>query len=474
MTTVPDRLTFNHGAAVTAWVEPDPVAPLEVKPPVLGPLRKIRPTIAFWGAWAFTLLLFFRPQENLPFLEPLHMSEIVAVGSLAALFLGRISAGLPPVRLMPEVVGVFGLATVMLFTAPFSIWPGGAMSTFLDVYLKVGLIFLLLTHSTLSLDMLRRLNSVVLMAMGFLALRGVFDYARGANVHEGRLWGAVEGLMGNPNDFAMNMVTFLPFALVVAFGREPLARRLIASLVAVAMLMVIAFTKSRAGMLGVVAMMAMLVFQAGRLRSSFMVAVVLGTLIAIPTAPPNIWTRLSSITNSEEDETGSREARKQLMIEGWKTFLNYPLTGVGVGQFKNYNPPERQEAWHETHNVILQVLAELGIGGGFWFVFLMGCAVVALRRSSKMLRKDQWRRRKSGPWDIPAAFSARDQDQLRMQIVAGTAGFAGWFVCAQFASVGYYWTFYYLLAMIVITREVIRARMREVERAAMRAARGSA
>jgi O-antigen ligase len=472
---VSDRLTFNHGAAVTAWVEPDqPAAAATVPPPVIGPLRRIRPTLAFWGAWAFTFLLFIRPQETLPFLEPLHMSEIVAVGSLAALFLGRMSAGLPPVRLMPEIVGVFGLALVMVLTAPFSIWPGGAMKTFLDVYLKVGLIFLLLTHSTLSLDMLRRLNFVVLIAMGFLAFRGVFDYARGANVHEGRLWGAVEGLMGNPNDFAMNMVTFLPFALVVAFGREPFVRRMAASAIALAMLMVIAFTKSRAGMLGVVAMMAMLVFQAGKLRSSFMIAVVLGTLVAIPTAPPNIWTRMSSIANPEEDETGSREARKQLMLEGWRTFLLYPLTGVGVGQFKNYNPPERQEAWHETHNVVLQVLAELGIGGGVWFLFLMGCAVAALRRSSRMLRKDQWRRRKAGPWDVPAAFSAREQDRLRMQIVAGTAGFAGWFVCAQFASVGYYWTFYYLLAIIVITREIIRARMRDAERAAMAATRGAA
>ena len=63
---------------------------------------------------------------------------------------------------------------------------------------------------------------------------------------------------------------------------------------------------------------------------------------------------------AEQDETGSRQARKDLMWEGWQTFVDHPLTGVGAGQFKNYNPPDRLEPWRETHNVLLQIAAELG------------------------------------------------------------------------------------------------------------------
>ena len=33
-----------------------------------------------------------------------------------------------------------------------------------------------------------------------------------------------------------------------------------------------------------------------------------------------------------------------------------------------------------------------------------------------------------------------------------TAGLIGWFICSLFASVGYSWTFYYLLALIVDDR----------------------
>jgi O-antigen ligase len=317
-----------------------------------------------------------------------------------------------------------------------------------------------------SVDMLRRLTWLMVLAMGYVALRGMFDYARGVNVEDGRLWGPVEGLMGNPNDFAMNMVTFLPFTLVIAFGRETPARRVISALAAVAMLAVIVFTKSRASMLGVAAMLIVLVIQAGRMRSGLMVALVLGCLVAIPAAPPNIWARVASIVNPDEDETGSREARVELMKEGWKTFLAHPITGVGVGQFQNYNPPDRTEMWHETHNVFLQILAELGIGGGIFFIFLMWCTSAALIDCRRLLNRERRRAELAGPWSQPPAFSMRELDRLRMHVVAGTAGFVGWFTCAQFASVGYYWTYYYLLALVVIGREVTRARVRAARQAA--------
>ena len=40
------------------------------------------------------------------------------------------------------------------------------------------------------------------------------------------------------------------------------------------------------------------------------------------------------------------------------------------------------------------------------------------------------------------------------------AALAGWFVCALFASVAYNWTFYYLLALAIAPREILRDRLR--------------
>ena len=48
-----------------------------------------------------------------------------------------------------------------------------------------------------------------------------------------------------------------------------------------------------------------------------------------------------------------------------EAFKHNPLFGIGAGQFVNYNPDGRQEAWRETHNTFLQVAAELGLVGLF-------------------------------------------------------------------------------------------------------------
>jgi len=52
-----------------------------------------------------------------------------------------------------------------------------------------------------------------------------------------------------------------------------------------------------------------------------------------------------------------------------------------------------------------------------------------------------------------------DRQIVRSHTVAMAAGFAGWFVCALFASVAYNWTFYYLLALIVAGRELTLDRL---------------
>ena len=60
--------------------------------------------------------------------------------------------------------------------------------------------------------------------------------------------GAVSGIFGNPNDLALNMVTFMPAALMVALTRRhSVVRRLTAAVIAALMLATVVFTKSRGG-----------------------------------------------------------------------------------------------------------------------------------------------------------------------------------------------------------------------------------
>ena len=151
------------------------------------------------------------------------------------------------------------------------------------------------------------------------------------------------------------------------------------------------------------------------------------------------------------------QGRSVLLRESFEAFLSHPLTGVGAGQFKNYNPEGREEAWRESHNVVLQVAAELGIAGLAVFFYLVARAFMAPMQARRLLRAAAPNRRQPRGPDVEPLDEAEYQ-MLSLQAAAVTAALAGWFFCALFASVAYHWTFYYLLALAVAPRDYLLAR----------------
>lgn len=460
-----DRLTFNHGAATLAprhiGRSERPLPPRPVLPRAPGAAAHVRaaaekPDLSYWGVFAFTALLFCRPQDTIPALEPLHLPDVTAVFALVAMFVRRTTRNLAPIPFTVELGLLAAFAAVMVLTAPFSIWPSGALSTFTDLFLKVVLVFMLLTHSLTSPRLLRRFTWLIILAMGYIAARGVVDYARGENLLLGRLQGAVPGLVGNPNDLAMVMVTFLPFAAFAALARGPGLPRALAGLISLLMLATLLFTKSRAGFLALAVTGVLIIVQARRIRPGITGLVVVGALLLPPFLPQAFWTRASSIFNAEEDETGSRAARLDLLSDGWDAFMDYPLAGVGAGQFQNYNPPTRRELWRETHNVPLQVLSELGLIGGLVFAAIVGRGMHTLYTTWRMLRP---RRRRADPALLEAAFDPTELETMRVHVAACIAALAAWLVGAQFGSIGYHWSLYYLLALAVAAYGITMRRM---------------
>src|SRR5688500_5442146 len=95
---------------------------------------------AFTWTLIFTGVLFLRPQDLFPPLEVLHLAELSAIAGLVSLFVGRLARRQSLTRMTPEFAGVLALGAIILMTAPFSIWFGGAVGVFTDVYLKVALV----------------------------------------------------------------------------------------------------------------------------------------------------------------------------------------------------------------------------------------------------------------------------------------------------------------------------------------------
>jgi O-antigen ligase len=457
-----ERLAFNYGAAMTvpsrALAEAAIAASSE---PTFSTSPYAEPRDwGYAGLLAFTTVVMMRPQDQIPGLDALHIADICAVIGVGPMLLHRFARRQPVFRVTTETVGLFILGAVMLATVPFSIWPGGALATVTDSYLKALVVFVLMMNTLTTPARLSQITWLILLCMGYVATRGVIDYATGVHLIEGgRLTGAVNGIFGNPNDLALTMVTFLPPAIVIALSRRnSIEKRLSAAVIAALMLVTIVFTKSRGGMLGLVAELIVLVMIGGKVRRGFP-AILVGTLLlASPFVPSSFWNRMASIVDEEQDArefTGSREARRIVMQEGINVFLDRPFTGVGAGQFQNYNPPGRRERWRETHNSLIQVASETGIFGLLAFSFLIvRCALAAITT-----RRILWRAARSSTPAVDLVLRTSDRESLYAHTTAMIAGLAGWFVAAMFASVAYGWTFYYLLALVVAARELAGDRL---------------
>jgi O-antigen ligase len=194
------------------------------------------------------------------------------------------------------------------------------------------------------------------------------------------------------------------------------------------------------------------IFQLRR-RPGVVIAAVLALMCALPVLPAGYWRRIASITDHSKDDFGSAEARETLMHESLQAYLENPVVGVGAGEFKDWNNDKREQAWHESHNVWLQVGAELGSVGLAVFLFMVARAFVAVYQTRRLLR-GRGQRGAAPPQMRPEDVAWIDEHSAAM-----AASLTGWLVCAFFASVAYNWTFYYLLALAATPRDMLRAAM---------------
>jgi O-antigen ligase len=257
------------------------------------------------------------------------------------------------------------------------------------------------------------------------------------------------------------MVAFMPFAIFLALRRGPFVKRMVAALCVLGMTGAVVASGSRGGFLGFVAMLVVLAVVAARRWPGFVLAGVLAIVCVMPMLPDSYYRRLESITDGSKDDSNSRSARQTLFGESFDAFLENPITGVGAGNFKAWNPQERAQAWHETHNVWLQVAAEVGVFGFAVFLFLVMRSFYVVFQTRRLLKRTRVRK-PAGP---RPEISAEDATILDAHSAAMTASMVGWFVCAFFASVAYNWTFYYLLALAAAPSTILRDRIPSARKA---------
>ena len=423
-----------HAGAGREWWRPAPAAARTVARPAASPL-------SFRGLLLFTFVLLLAPQNFFPALAPFRIALLVAVMAVTAYVLGRFRRGEPVFVMNRELWITFALVAWALLTLPLSYWPGGSVQYFTSFYAKTLLIFWLLANVVDTLPRLRT-TAWTLSALSVpIAATAVMNYAAGVTIggaHE-RVLGFESALTQNPNDLALMLNLILPMtaALFMIYHR-PSVRLLLAG---IAILNVIAIftTYSRSGFLTLAVIFGLYLWHARwRPERKWLYAALLLGMFALPFAPGDYLSRIGTITDIEEDATGSAQERLRDSIAAVKYVAANPLVGAGLGNNALAMNEARGAEWREIHNVYLQYAVELGIPGAILFLMLLkGCIDAAGGAQRRSLQKPE----------LHQLFYL--SEGIRVSLIA----FA---VAAVFYPVAYHFYFYYFAGLALAARQVCR------------------
>jgi O-antigen ligase len=361
--------------------------------PTRGWPRPTRKAVPFSGLLLFTFILFVAPQNVFPVLEPLKLAKLSVVLALAGYLVNRAMTGRPLTVMTPTVKWALVLTLIAILSIPAGFWPGGSVDVFLDVFGKSMMIFLLVANVTDTDKRFRALVGTMIGCGAYAAAHGVVNYATGRFDPTGqRIEGYQSPLAGNPNDLAMT----LNIMLALAIGMLPVVRKrvpralLIGAMALLVAGVVVSFSRSGFITLGVVG--TMWAAQAFRERGGrALPAVALVVAVVLAAVPAGYSDRLSTITDSSADTTGSADERWETMMAATAHMVERPILGYGLGNHIHVSVARGSMA-RDAHNAYLKVGAEMGVGALVVYVLFIVSAVATARAVRKFFanRQNGW------------------------------------------------------------------------------------
>ena len=384
-----------------------------------GPSREILKRghgLTFAGLFLFTFLLFFRPYEisSLSWLS--KGALITAIATLIIYLPTQLGLENRITIRTREINLVFLLLLFCLISVPFATDKLRAWNGVVE-FLKVVIIFVVLANVLRTEKQLKILLFLVLIATCILSFSAINDYRLGNLTLKGvRIEGAIGGLFENPNDLALHFVTFLPIVLVLALSSKYLISKIIFFTAAAATLGGTIVTFSRGGFLGLIAVIAVLVWKLSR-RNVMLVGAISALLIffLLLLVPVTYRERISTTGD------GSSVARVGELKRSLFLTVRNPIFGVGMDNFILFS--NREQA---THNSYTQVSCEIGIAGAVVYVLFLMAALKRVRQ-------------------LPAPKEVDKKKRFLPYLAIGVqAGLVGFMVTSFFASVAFLWYVYYL------------------------------
>lgn len=397
-------------------------------------LRRRGHSLTFAALFLFSIVLYLRPYELIPALSGLQqMAFYTGIVTLGLYVAGQLAAEGNLTARPKEINLVLLLFAAALLSMPLAGDPGEAWKTFNEMLLKTILIFIVLVNVMRTEMRLKLLLLLVLGVSIYLSVNAINDYRAGifatgaAETHDLRIGGRIKGLFENSNDLAMHLVSMIPIAIGLGLsGRNPF-KKLIYFGVTGLMVAAVVVTFSRGGFIGLVAATFVLVRRLGKKnRVATTAGLVFAVILFLALAPGAFSGRLSTIFNSASDLTGSSSQRTEVLKHSFWVSLRYPLTGVGIGNYRFKSPRNL-----ETHNAYTQVSAEMGIAAMVIYIMFL---VHPIRRM-RLIEKE--------------SYHQPERRRFYYLSIGLQASIVGFMFASFFGAVAYQWYVYYLVAYAI-------------------------
>lgn len=134
------------------------------------------------------------------------------------------------------------------------------------------------------------------------------------------------------------------------------------------------------------------------------------------------------------EQEGSAQGRLQAWRAGIKMMRDYPLTGVGLGNFMPAFPDYSDKKARVAHSTVIQLASESGIVAGLMYLLLCLNVFLRYRRQKKVFANDP--------------FWMATNDAVMCSLL-------GFFVCSLFLNLVTYETFYYMLILSIVQNRLI-------------------
>lgn len=350
----------------------------------------------FIGLLLYTALFFFRPGEIFPVLQALPLERVVGVLTLIGMYLEQFRASRRLVIDGSKQTRLILLLTIMvIISVPVAYWRSGAVSGLVE-FLKILIFYLLIVHLVGTRSRLRMFVFLYIGSIAYIGADSFSSYLQGSlKVAQGieRVVGQTSA-GGDPNTLATTLVSAFPFFLLLVSQRPMGWRRVPLILGGILLLLTIAVTGSRGGVLALIASLGVLWWSA-RQKILFGIIALIFLVGSFWMLPEQYKTRYATIGDTELDD--SSLGRLSAWKVGARMMTDRPLTGVGINCFSSARAgaysPEFKRSGLQPHNVYVQVPAEIGLIGAFVFYALLLEFVRLNRKTAVLLGKSEgdWR-----------------------------------------------------------------------------------